>query len=185
MKVKGTSLKTTREFVKYRFPKDYNKWLSNLKPESKLFYESFIDVADWYPIQTAYLDPINKIAELFYNRNYAKCGEEMGEYSAEIALKGIYKVFIMIAKPNFLVKRASKIIETYYRPSEVSVTELGTKSAYIDIITFPEMTLALEYRFAGWCRKALEFTNCMNIRYSIESFISKGDPSTKITFMWE
>ncbi len=185
MEVKGTSLKTTRDFVKTKFPKDYNNWLNSLNPDTKKHYDSIIDVASWYPIKVAYLDPIDKIAELFYNNNYAKCGDEMGEYSAEVALNGIYKVFVMIAKPNFLVKRASKIIETYYRPSEVNVIELDTKSASIDIIVFSEMTLALEYRFAGWCRKALEFTNCRNIKYSIKSFISKGDPTTKITFNWD
>ena len=185
MKVKGTSLKTTRDFVRAKFPNDYKNWLNSLSPNSKKYYDSIVDVATWYPIKEAYLDPIDKIAELFYNKNYAKCGEDMGEYSADIALKGIYKVFVMVAKPNFLVKRASKIIETYYRPSEVNVVELDSKSAFIDIIVFSEMTLALEYRFAGWCKKALEFTNCKNIRYSIKSFLSKGDKSTKITFMWD
>ena len=38
MQVKGTALRTTRDFVKTKFPDHYDKWLDSLPPESKKLY---------------------------------------------------------------------------------------------------------------------------------------------------
>lgn len=184
MQVKGTALKTTRDFVKVKFPDDYKRWHDSLPPDSKKYYETLINVGEWFPIKESYLIPINKVAEMFYAGNYKKCGDEMGQYSAEVALKGFYKVFLLIASPNFLIQRATKIILTFYTPSEVEAVEINSKSAGIKITLFPEINEALEYRVGGWCKKALELANCSGVNYTITKSLAKGDKSTEITFNW-
>ena len=129
--------------------------------------------------------PFEKITELFYDGNSAKCGEEMGRFSADIALKGVYKVFLLIASPGFLMKRASKIISTFYIPSEVNIAESSAKSVTLEVLRFDEIDLALEYRIAGWCQRALELANCNNVKYKILQFLSKGDAKTIIEFYWD
>ncbi|MBN2484405.1 MAG: hypothetical protein JXB34_00380 [Bacteroidales bacterium] len=185
MQVKGAALKTTRDFVKTKFPADYKRWIDNLPDSTKKYYESLIDVGGWFPMKESYLVPINKVAEMFYAGNYKKCGDEMGQYSAEVALKGFYKVFLLIATPNYLVQRATKIILTFYTPSEVEAVEIGPKSAGMKIKVFPEISEALEYRMAGWCKKALELSNCTNINYVISKSLAKGDSTTEITYTWQ
>jgi hypothetical protein len=185
MQVKGTALKTTRDFIKTKFPNDYKKWHDSLPENSRKHYGTLINVGDWFPLKESYLVPINITAEMFYGGNYKKCGEEMGQYSAEIALKGFYKVFLLIASPNYLVQRAAKIILTFYSPSEVEAIEISSKSAGMKITLFPEINEALEYRIAGWCKKALELANCSGVIYTITKSIAKGDKSTDITYTWK
>lgn len=184
MEVKGIALKTTRDFVKANFPGEYNTWIKKLPAETREMYEFVIDVSKWYPIKESYLVPLTIISDLFYNGDKKKCGDALGYYSADIALKGIYKVFLMIASPSFLMQRAGKIITTYYRPCEVEAIKISDKSVSLNITDFSEMDLALEYRFGGWCKKALELSNCDGVNYERKKSLARGDASTILVFSW-
>jgi hypothetical protein len=185
MQVKGTSIKTTRDFVKIKFPNRFDEWIKSLPKESQTLYSDSVKVGDWFDIKTAYYEPMNKIIELFYNNNAQKGGEDLGLYSAEIALNGIYKVFLLVATPQYLMKRASRMIETFYTPCVVDVSEVVNKSSVMTIKKFEGITKTLEYRFAGWVSKALELCKCKNISYKITSHISAGQPTTVLEFKWE
>jgi hypothetical protein len=184
MEVKGTALKTTRDFVKVNFPNEYNKWMKELPEPTRHIFEDVLDISGWYPLRESYLVPINRVAKLFYNGDEKVCGDAIGYYSAEIALKGLYKVFLLIASPAYLIQRATKIITTFYRPSQVEAFSISSKSAGIRITEFSEMDLALEYRVGGWCKRALELSNCTGVTYEFKSSIAKGDSYTEIVFSW-
>lgn len=184
MEVKGIAIKTTRDFIKAKFPNDYNKWLNELPDTVKENYKTLVDVSRWYSLEEDYLIPISKISTLFYRGDVRACGEAMGYYSADVALKGIYKVFLLMASPKFLMQRASKIIRTYYQPSEVEAESVSDKSAIIRITEFNAMDQTLEYRFAGWCKRALELSNCSGVSYKINQSLAKGDSYTEMQFSW-
>jgi hypothetical protein len=184
MQVKGTALKTTRDFVKLKFPNGYKQWHDSLSEGAKKYYDGVINATDWFPILDGYITPNRKIAELFYAGNYKKCGDELGNYSAEIALKGFYKVFLLMATPNYLIRKASNIITTFYNPSSVEAVQIDSKSAGIKITSFSQIDETLEYRIAGWCKKALELANCSGVSYEITNSLAKGGKSTDITFRW-
>lgn len=185
MQVKGTSIKTTRDFVKIKFPNRYDEWINSLPKDSQVLYNDSIRVGEWFEIRTAYYEPMNKIIELFYSNNAQKGGEDLGLYSAEVALNGIYKVFLLVATPQYLMKRASRMIETFYHPCDVEVTDPTNKMSVMTIKKFEGITKPLEYRFAGWTVKALELCKCKNVSYKITSHISAGQPTTTLEFRWE
>ncbi len=185
MQVKGTSIKTTRDFVKAKYPTRYEEWLKSLPKDSQKIYSDTINVAEWYDLKIAYTDPLEKIVEIFYNKNAQKGGEEMGMYSAEVGLKGVYKVFLLVASPQYLMKRGTRAMETFYTPCEIEVVEKGNKMAIVNIKKFDGITKTLEYRIAGWCAKALDLCKCKNWSYRIISHLSAGQNSTTIEFKWE
>jgi hypothetical protein len=184
MNVKGTALTTTRNFVKVNFPDKFNEWINSMPPESKGYYISSLDATKWYPLKEGYIIPINKVIDLCFEGNIKKGADEIGRFSADAALKGFYKVFLLVASPNFLIKRASKIFSTFYDPSEITVIEQDTNHAILKIIRFDEIDTALEYRIAGWIKRALELANCKEPYYEFESMLSKGDEHTGIKFGW-
>jgi len=185
MQVKGTALRTTRDFVKTRFPELFDRWIQSLSPESKKIFSSTIDATAWYPYKEGYAIPVEKIMELFYRGDRKTGGDELGSWSAEVSLKGFYKVFLLIASPQFLLQRASKIFTTYYEPSEIEASNTGSNDAILRIIRFDNIDESIEYRIAGWIRKALELANCNSPRYEIKKFLSKGDVATEIYFHWQ
>lgn len=184
MKVKGSALKTTRDFVKTKFKEDYVRWYNSLPQNSQEIFQDIINATEWYPIESAYLVPINKISKMFYGGDNKKCGDDLGYYSAEVALKGFYKVFILIASPSNLVQRASKIITTYYQPSEVDAFTINSKSVGLKILKFDKIDEALEYRIAGWCKRALELSNCSGVNYHFNKSLLSKDNYTEIVFNW-
>lgn len=184
MQVKGTAVRTTRDFVKTRFPQVYDKWLGSLPEESRKLFSSTIDATAWYPFREGYTIPVSRIIELCYNNDNRTGGDEIGSYSAETALKGFYKVFLLIASPHFLLQRASKIFTTFYEPSEIDASITESNSAILRIIRFEGIDEAIEYRIAGWVKKALELANCREPSYEIKKSLSKGDGATEIHFHW-
>ncbi|MBN1414010.1 MAG: hypothetical protein JW973_02825 [Bacteroidales bacterium] len=185
MEVKGTAIKTTRDFIKTQFPEKYEDWMNSLPLKSKALYEAALDAAAWYPLDDAYIIPINRTIEMFYPNNPKTGGEEIGKYSAEVALKGFYKVFLLVASPTYLIQRASKIFTTFYQPSVISVEVVDSNSAILKILDFKGINEALEYRIAGWIIKALELANCREPQYEIKSALSKGDKETDILYRWK
>ncbi len=185
MQVKGTALRTTRDFVKTNFPGAYDKWLNSLDPESKKLFASTIDATAWYPYKEGYSIPVGKIMEICYNNDKKKGADALGSWSAEIGLKGFYKVFLLIASPQFLLQRASKIFTTFYDPSNVEASIIGSNDAILRVTRFDGIDEAVEYRIAGWTRKALELANCREPSYVITKALSKGDDSTEIHFHWQ
>jgi len=185
MQVKGTALRTTRDFVKSRFPDLFEKWLNSLTPESKKIYSATIDATAWYPYKEAYAIPVEKIMDLCYRGDRKRGGDELGSWSAEVSLKGFYKVFLLIASPQFLLQRASKIFTTFYEPSEIEASITGSNDAILKILKFDHIDEAIEFRIAGWIRKALELANCNAPVYEIKKFMSKGDKVTEIHFHWK
>jgi hypothetical protein len=185
MEVKGTAIKTTRDFIKTKFPEKYDAWFNTLPAGSKALYETALDATGWYPLNDAYIVPIHKVVEMFYNNDDRAGGEELGKYSAEIALKGFYKVFLLVASPTFLIQRASKIFTTFYQPSKIEVEVVNSDTAILKILQFEGIDTALEYRIAGWILKALELANCREPAYVIKSSLAKGDKETDILFNWK
>lgn len=184
MKVKGIGIKTTRDFVKQRFPDQYDIWIESLPNNSKYIYSDFVEIADWYDADVAYYQPITSIVNLFYEKDCKKGGDELGRFSADLALKGIYKVFVLAATPQYLMKRSAKMIQAYYHPTKIEVTSSSKKHVLLKILVFNEITEATEYRLAGWCARALELCGCEKVEYQISSQLSKQDSSTQIDFRW-
>jgi hypothetical protein len=185
MQVKGTALRTTRDFVKTNFPDSYEKWLNALTPESKKLFSSTLDATSWYPYKEGYSIPVDKIMQVCFNNDIKTGGDQLGSWSADVGLKGFYKVFLLIASPQFLLQRASKIFTTFYEPSEIEASITGSNDAILRIVRFDEIDEAIEYRIAGWIKRALELANCHEPDYEIKKSMAKGDNTTEIYFHWK
>jgi hypothetical protein len=185
MEIKGTGIKTTREFVKTTHPDKYDSWLNSLPEKTFALYHSpLINMAGWYPFKDAYVIPLDKIVSMFYAGNAKSCGEAVGKFSADIALKGIYKLYLMIATPQNLMQKASIMFSTFYNPCEIKVVDIGPKTVTMQILKFAEITPIVEYRISGWCVRALELCGCKNVNYKIAKSLTKMEAHTDLVFTW-
>ena len=186
MEIKGTAIKTTRDFVKSTFPSQYDEWINSLPDKTKALYaSSLINMAGWYPMTEAYLIPIEAIISMFYGGNAKTGAEAIGRFSADLALTGIYKLYLLIATPKYLMQRASTVFSTFYNPCEIVVSESGDKTVTMQITKFQDMTPTLEYRIAGWCIRALELCGCKRPQYKITKSLTRSDSSTELVYTWD
>lgn len=185
MKVKGTILTSIQGFVKNNFPNRYQEWLDDLSPESKALFSNTIKATEWYSYQDGLIVPTELLIKLFYNNDIKKAAWDTGRYSAEVGLTGIYKVFVLIANPQFVIKRASKILSSFYDPSLIVVGSERPKGVDLHITDFSEIAELTEYRISGWMEKALEICGVKNITIDITKSLAKGDEMTVYVVNWE
>jgi len=184
VEIKGTAVKPTKVFVKDKFSNRYIEWLNSLSENSRNIMTDNILISMWYPIKDAFIEPTQKVCELFYNGNTIGA-KELGMYSADIGLKGVYKIFVRIGSPKFLLKRASMIFSTYYSQSEIELIEISDNKAIMHISKFPEPHELIDLRICGWIERALEISGCRNVKIDITKSLAKGDKLTEFVSEWK
>lgn len=184
MEIKGTAVKATPDFVKEKFGTKYNEWLKSLPEQSRKIIDQPIYATTWYSLMDSVIIPTQKAGDLFYNGDYNKAAHEIGRYSAEIALKGIYKIFVRVSSPHFVLSRASSIFSAYYQPADIRVIESAEKRAVIQLSKFHPNEKLIMNRIAGWIEKTLEITLKSALKVDVENQIDNTTLTSKITIIW-
>ena len=123
MEVKGTAIITVPLFIKDRFGEGgLNQWIGALTPEARQVYPASVLVSSWYPLKEFLIEPLHKMCDLFCAGDL-KGARESGRFSADYSLKGIYRIFVKLGSPEFMLRRAGTILPVYYTPSEMKVAE--------------------------------------------------------------
>ncbi|HBX49523.1 MAG: hypothetical protein A2275_16630 [Bacteroidetes bacterium RIFOXYA12_FULL_35_11] len=185
MKIKGTAVRSINDFIRKRFPEEYEKWISSLPESSRYIFQNPIFVTNWYPLNEACIIPTETAAKLFFENDVIKAGYESGKYSAESALNGIYKIFIKVSSPNFIIKRAGIVFGSYFEPSNITVVENLSKSAVVHISNFPEMNIVVEQRIHGWMFQAITMAGAKNLKIGITQSLTKGNEVTEYIINWD
>ncbi len=108
----------------------------------------------------------------------------MGRTSADQALKGVYKIFVKVGSPGFIISRASKIFSNMLQPGEMTVVESSPNKAVLHM-ELPESDWLLELRMAGWMEQALVISGCAEPKFEITQSLAKGDPVTEFIATWK
>ena len=165
IKVKGTGVISTKTYVEKNHHNEYKTWLNSLPLRSKEIYSNSINATDWYNIEDAYLAPMKNIASKFYNGDEQAAGLSVGRFSADYGLKGVYKVFLLIATPQALMRASKRIISVYFDNVEVTVDKINKKALILNCTKITNRNELFNYRTIGWCVRALELANCKNVVY--------------------
>ena len=185
VEVKGTAIVTVPLFIKERFSEGgLNQWINALTPEARKVYQTSALVSSWYPLKELLIEPLRKMCALFYAGDL-KGAKESGRFSADYSLKGIYKIFVKLSSPEFIVRRAGSILPMYYTPSEMKVVESRKGQGIVQITKFPDMDQVLEIRIAGWMERALEISGGKQPNIRITRSLTAGDPLSEFLATWK
>ena len=184
MEIKGTAVKTTPDFVRENFPNRYREWMQTLPETSQNILEQTIYVTSWYNLIDSTIIPTEKVGDLFYDGDHIKAGHLIGRYSANIALKGIYKIFIRVSSPHFVLSRASSIFSSYYKPSVIKVIESKDKRCIIELAQFDVSEELIMSRIAGWLEQTLEITLKRPLKVEVIAQKSENELKAKIYIEW-
>jgi hypothetical protein len=184
MKVKGIAVKTINEYVKKKHPEDYQSWINSLSDAAKRLLQQGIISNQWYDVQEAAIEPTVKFAEVFHDQDVKTGAWELGRYSAEVALSGIYKLYVKGSSPKHIISRANRAFTAYYDPSAMETKSPDDKSVIAMITEFYPPSEVIEYRIAGWMEKALELSGCKNLKVEITRSLAKGDSLTEFDMRW-
>ena len=178
MEVKGTAVIAIRDFVKRNYPNDFLKWVDTLSPDAQAIYSDSIDSTKWYPVGAGAKEPTEQIGKMFFNGDIKEGAMEAGKFSAEKALTGIYKIFVKAANPQYIIKRASRVFATYYRPCEIQVVDVPKNGVVVEMTKVSDRYDAIETRILGWMHMALKISGCQGINITNE--LVREDPDGKV-----
>jgi len=185
MQVKGSALASMPKYVRKQFGKEgLELWYSKLAPQTRIVFEKTLKESAWYPLRDMIVAPTSVICQLFFNWDF-KGAWDLGRYSADYGLRGIYRLFVKFGSPEFLINKAGTILPTYYIPSSIEVVENGSGIAVVRITQFPEIDKILEYRIGGWMESALEICGCFNVKVVIGKSLTRNAPYTEYNVSWE
>ena len=185
MEVKGTAIAANPRFIREKFGEaGFQRWLNALHPGAREIYGKPIMVSAFFPIKEALVEPTEKICELFYGGDL-KGAWEAGRFSAYIALENISKAFIKLGSIRFIIQRASRIMPSYYIPSEMQIVEDELNHALLRITQFPEMHRVIEYRIGGWIQRALEMGGGRDLKVEITKSLALNDHYTEFIISWK
>jgi hypothetical protein len=183
MEVKGTAVKSIGEFVKKNYPEKYDEWLKSMPEESRGLFEKGILTNQWYSVREAAIVPTKRICDMFYG-GMLEGAWQSGRYSAQAALTGIYKLYVMVSKPMHIIERASRIFSAYYSESDIIVENKSQNTVDVVITEFPQPHEIIEHRIAGWIEAALELSGCKSVKVNIVESKAKGQRRTVMNVSW-
>ncbi len=187
MNVKGTALAVLPIFIESKFGKEgIAKWLESLNSKAAELYKdaNSVKINQWYPLKDSYLEPTAAMCELFYDNDH-KGAWEVGRFSADYALKGVYKAFVKMTSVGFFIKRASLLMTTYYQPSAMELKSSTFNQAVLHMTKFPEAHSLIESRIGGWIQRSLEIHGCKEVTVEITRSLTNGDPYTEMILKWK
>lgn len=183
MEIKGTAVKSILDYVQKTHPDNVPDWYNSLSVPAKNIINSVVS-SGWYPVADAAVETTKKIGTIFFNNDSTKAAIESGRFSADVALHGIYKLYVKVSSPGHIIERASRILPAYYRPAKMEVVDRTPKSVKLVMSDMEEPSSIIEYRIFGWIERALEISGCKDVQVTIPNSMTKGNPETVFLCTW-
>ena len=183
IQIKGTAVQDTIKQIKSRAGDDaLNKILGLLDPDSRKLFEGEIFASTWYP-----LDSFARFLEVEI-KVLANGDEDMvrrgSEAVIERQLRGIYKAFVKLGSPEFVIKRIAAVHATYFQgePNEVEMPATGIATERYKC--FEKKHRIMGFAIIGFFKKALEISGAkdVGIRFAVPIDDGKGFAELSITW---
>jgi hypothetical protein len=183
LKVKGTVLLDTMQAIKDRAgEQEFHKIVSHLDEQSKKVFENAIYASSWYS-----LDALARFLEVDI-RETANGDERELTRRSEVVIekqhRGIYRMFIRLGSPEFVIKRIAAVHATYFDGVKIEVRMPESKKALIRYIGFERHHRIMEFAILGFFRKALEISGAKGVQAAFTTPLSEGREFCELTATW-
>ena len=110
----------------------------------------------------------------------------MGVYSCEEALTGIYKIFLRVGSPEFILRRSSRLFETYFQGvGEMRVVDREKGHAKLEVDPFPGGHPDYCRRLDGYFETILRLSGAKEIELVHDECGYRGGKICRWTGSWK
>ena len=183
VQIKGSAIQETIRQVKSRSGDEaLHKILGLLDEEARKIFEGEIFSSTWYP-----LDAFARFLEVEINV-LAAGNEEMvtrgSEAVIERQLRGIYKAFVKLGSPEFVIKRIAAVHVTYFNGVPIEVDMPAPRSAIVRYKGFQKQHRIMGFAIIGFFRKALEISGAKDVETHFSVPIEEGKGFAELSITW-
>ncbi|HKV62785.1 MAG TPA: hypothetical protein VJO16_12775 [Candidatus Acidoferrum sp.] len=183
VQIKGSAIRETIDQIKKRAGEEaFQKILGLLDEETRKVCEGEIFSSSWYS-----LDYFTRFLEIEI-RVLADGNEEMvtrgSEAIIERQLRGIYKAFVKLGSPEFVIKRIAAVHATYFQGVPIEVKLEGQGKATIKYMGFQKQHRIMGFAIIGFFKKALEISGAKNVVLHFTTPIEEGKEYCELSLAW-
>jgi len=183
VQIKGSAIKETIEQIKSRAGEAaFQKILGLLDDETRKVLAGEIFSSTWYS-----LDLFTRFLEIEINI-LADGNEEMvtrgSEAVIERQLRGIYKAFVKLGSPEFVIKRIAAVHATYFQGVPIEVQVQGHGRAVVKYIGFEKQHRIMGFAIVGFFKKALEISGAKDVAIYFSVPIEEGKGYSELSIAW-
>ena len=159
-RAKGTVIASTLAFLNEKLGKEGAvQLIEGLGAEHSALLKGPVLQGNWYPIDLLIKLVIAAEGKVAMPEKKKKTlAWELGRFSAETGLKGIYKVFFKMADISFIIKRAPHVWSSYYDSGTMQVLVAEPNKAIMRIAGFDQPSAILCDRVLGWMERTVEMS---------------------------
>ncbi len=181
--IKGRVILDTLAAVRERAgEQELSKVIQSLSNESRKVFESPILFSEWYP-----LDAFAEFLEVDVRETAAGNREVLAERSEKVVgsqLRGVYRIFVKLGSPKFVITRISAVHETYFRGVKITM-EFERSSAIIKYFGFQKKQNIMEPVIIGFFRKALAMSGANRVVLKFTVPIAQAGPYSELAISWQ
>jgi hypothetical protein len=183
VQIKGSAIKETIDQIKSRAGEAaFQKILGLLDDETRKICEGDIFSSTWYP-----LDLFTRFLEVEI-RVLADGNEEMvtrgSEAVVERQLRGVYKAFVKLGSPEFVIRRIAAVHATYFQGVPIDVQLQGSNRALVKYTGFEKQHRIMGFAIVGFFKKALEISGAKDVAIYFSIPIEEGKGYSELSIAW-
>jgi len=181
--IKGSAVLDTVRVVKARAGEDgFRRILDALDPEGRSLFQGAILSTEWYPLDAF-------AGFLGANIRETAGGDErvLVERSAAVVenqLRGIYRLFVRLGSPDFVLRRVSIIHSNFFKGVDIQRMSYAPGRAVIRYSGFRPQHRLLDYVLIGFYRKALEISGAGDVQVSMTTSIGESRGYAELEAIW-
>ena len=183
VQIKGSAIKETINQIKARNGEDALQKIFDLLDEETLTVcQGEIYSSSWYPLAifTRFLEVEIKVL--------ADGREEMITRGSEVViekqLRGIYKAFVKLGSPEFVMKRIAAVHATYFQGVPIEVNLQGPGKAVVRYTGFEKQHRIMGFAIIGFFKKALEISGAKDVVLRFTVPIEEGKEFAELSIAW-
>jgi len=182
--IKGTAVLDTLEAIKARAGKvELDKIVSHLDPETREILQRPISPSSWYSC-----DAFSRFLEADIRETAGGNEQELvkrAEAVIEKQLSGIYKMFVRLGSPEFVIRRIAAVHSTYFDGVQIIPEMKGPNSARIQYVGFSRNHRIMGFAILGFFRKALEISGAKKVDVHFTVPIEAGEKFCELALLWD
>ncbi len=182
--VKGTAVLSSLRYVRERFGEEALAGvLSALPAQDCATLRGLLLASSWYPMSTL-LRFMQEVERQLGPRD-PKVLQNMGRASCDEGLRGIYKIFLKVGSPGYIIDRAARVLSNYYDTGELVVVERDERHVAVELRGLEGSERQFCERIYGWMQRTLELTGVRNLRSAHSRCLHRGDPVCRFEGTWD
>jgi hypothetical protein len=103
----------------------------------------------------------------------------------ERQLRGIYKAFVKLGSPEFVIKRIAAVHATYFQGVPIEVQIQGNGRALVTYTGFEKQHRIMGFAIVGFFKKALEISGAKDVAIYFSVPIEEGKSYSELSIAWK